>query len=69
MAAYLLRRSAMAALLLFGVATVTFLLVHAAPGDPADLYTADDMDPRARAAVVASFGLDRPLHVQYARWL
>ncbi|HKY33348.1 MAG TPA: ABC transporter permease [Candidatus Polarisedimenticolia bacterium] len=69
MLAYVARRAGVSALMLLGVATLTFLLVHAAPGDPADLYTAREMDPAARAAVLASFGLDRPLPEQYLRWL
>ena len=66
---YLLRRAALAVLLVFGIATLTFILIHAAPGDPADLYLADEMSPEARAAVLAAFGLDRPLPVQFGRWL
>ncbi len=69
MASYLARRAAVAVLLLWGVATVTFFLIHAAPGDPADIYLFDDMDPRARRAVLEAFGLDRPLLEQYGRWL
>lgn len=68
-ATYLIRRLATAALLLLGVATITFVLIHLAPGDPADLYLADEMEPGARAAVLAAYGLDRPLHVQYGLWL
>ena len=69
MGTYLIRRAATAVLLLFGVATITFVLIHLAPGDPADLYLADEMEPAAREAVLAALGLDRPLHVQYGSWL
>lgn len=69
MAAYLVRRAFVAILMLFGVATITFLLIHAAPGDPADLYLSREMDDGARAAVLATYGLDRPLTEQYFRWL
>lgn len=64
-----MRRAALAVLLLLGVATITFLLIHAAPGDPTDLFLDDEMTPASRAAVLAAYGLDQPLHVQYARWL
>ena len=66
---YLIRRVATALLLLFGVVTITFLLIHLAPGDPADLYLADEMEPQAREAVLAAYGLDKPLYVQYGHWL
>lgn len=50
------------------VLTLTFLLVRAAPGDPAALL----IPPGASASDVqrlrSDLGLDRPLAVQYARW-
>ncbi|HEX9565721.1 MAG TPA: ABC transporter permease [Gemmatimonadaceae bacterium] len=67
---FLLRRSAQGLLLVFLATTLTFLLIHAAPGEPFD-----DMlsDPRAteamRAAERARYGLDRPLAEQYGRFL
>ena len=66
---YLARRFIVAALLVLGVASLTFVLIHAAPGDPADMYLARDMDPAARQAVLAAYGLDRPLLTQYGLWL
>jgi peptide/nickel transport system permease protein len=52
-----------------GVVTLTFVLLHAAPGDPVDLM----LGPTATAEQVAeqrrSFGLDRPLPEQFTRWL
>lgn len=65
----LLLRVADAALLLWIVTTLTFALLHLAPGDPATLLIA----PTATAAEVsqlrARLGLDAPLPVQYVRWL
>ena len=62
------RRIAGALVLVWLVVSLTFLLVHAAPGDPAGLL----VSPTASAADVArlrtQLGLDRPLAVQYARW-
>lgn len=52
-----------------GVVTLTFVLLHAAPGDPVDLM----LGPTATAEQVAeqrrAFGLDRPLPEQFTRWL
>lgn len=55
--------------LVFGVMTVTFFLVHIAPGDPTDIFYNPDMSPQARELVRRSFGLDKPLHVQYGKWI
>lgn len=62
-------RLASALVLLWLVITLTFVLVRAAPGDPADLLAG----PAATAADIArargELGLDDPLAVQYARWI
>lgn len=58
-----------ALLLLWTVTTLTFALIHLAPGDPASLLIA----PTATADEVARqrslLGLDAPLPIQYGRWL
>jgi len=52
-----------------GVVILTFLLLHAAPGDPVHLL----LGPNATAEQVAiqreALGLDRPLAAQFATWL
>jgi len=68
MGAYVLRRLAQAALLLWIVNAVTFVWIHTAPGGPAMLQNPDlSRDQIARFR--ANLGLDDPLPVQYARWL
>lgn len=65
----LARRLGTAAVLLWLVVTLTFVLIRLAPGDPALFLvppTASDADvARARTAL----GLDHSMFVQYARWL
>jgi len=69
MIAYLLRRLLASSLLLFMVLTVTFALVHLAPGSPADRYL-DPRIPRAQSERLAElYGLDRPFMEQYVSWL
>jgi len=63
------RRLVDALVLLWLVTSLTFLLIHLAPGDPAALLiapsaSADDVQ-RQRALL----GLDAPLPLQYARWI
>ncbi len=64
-----LRRLGAAAALLWLVVTLTFVLVRAAPGDPSALLLPPTADAADEARLRAALGLDRPLAVQYARWL
>ncbi|MCM2578865.1 ABC transporter permease [Streptomyces meridianus] len=71
LARFLLRRTAVAVLLAFGVTLVTFVLTNVVPGDPA----AANLGQRAIGdpAVVDQFrkqhGLDQPLPAQYVTYL
>jgi ABC-type dipeptide/oligopeptide/nickel transport system permease component len=50
---------------LVGISIVSFLLIHAIPGDPARLLLGAKATPEAIAAIHAKFGLDRPVAIQY----
>lgn len=63
------RRALQAIPLLFGVATLIFLLLHLAPGDPTALWFNPNIPPEVLERMRVSMGLDQPLHVQYVRWL
>ena len=65
----LLRRLAGAALLFWLVLTITFALLRAAPGDPAQLLVAPTASAEDALRLRAELGLDQPVVVQYARWL
>lgn len=52
-----------------GVVTLTFVLLHLAPGDPVQRLLGPSATPDQRDAAVAAYGLDRPLAVQYGDWL
>jgi peptide/nickel transport system permease protein len=70
MTAFLLRRLLQGVATVLAVTTLTFLLVHAAPGEPY-AYVMDDarVTPAQREAFRHRFGLDQPAHVQYGRYL
>lgn len=68
MAAFLLRRLGHAMLVLLVVCTVTFAIVHAAPGGPS-LLADPKLSVAERAAIAERLGVDRPIPEQYARWL
>jgi peptide/nickel transport system permease protein len=56
-------------LLIWGVLTLTFFLVHLSPGDPMDRYISPRIPPETVALIRHQFGFDQPLHVQYFKWL
>jgi peptide/nickel transport system permease protein len=69
MLAYIARRGVAALGVLFGVATVTFVLNFVLPGDPARLLAGQRADAETIAAIQQQLGLDQPLPVQYVRFL
>lgn len=60
-----LRRLASAVLAVVGIIIVTFVLIHAAPGDPAASLAGEGGDPAHIELLRAEFGLDRPLPQQF----
>jgi peptide/nickel transport system permease protein len=68
MAGFLVRRLGHALLVLLVVCTVTFAIVHAAPGGPS-LLADPKLSVAERTAIAERLGLDRPLPVQYVRWV
>ena len=70
MIALLLRRAAHTLVVVAAVATLVFVLIHAAPGDPfAASLDNPNVTEEVRARWRASYGLDQPLPVQYGRYL
>jgi peptide/nickel transport system permease protein len=66
---YSVRRLVIAVPTLLGVAALTFLLAHIAPGDPAYYLAGDGGTPAYYALIRQQFGLDRPLPEQLVRYL
>ncbi len=67
---YLLRQLGTLAPTLFLVMTISFLLIHLAPGDPVQMYTGNiTLSSEARAALLHKYGLDQPLFNQYVNYL
>ena len=84
MAAYLAQRLLLMIPTFIGITLISFLIMRLAPGDPAELRAAGGVGAAAgggisiekRGAVDeamaqwrAQYGLDKPLHVQYAVWM
>ena len=51
------------------VATLVFLLLRLAPGDPAAILAGDIATPEQIAAIRARLGLDQPIWTQYVHYL
>ena len=69
MLSYLARRVLYALPIALAVSLFCFLLVHIAPGDPINAILPPDAPADLVAQVKATYGLDKPLPVQFALWL
>jgi peptide/nickel transport system permease protein len=54
---------------LFFVSVIIFVLINLIPGDAARLFLGEQAPPDALAALRRQLGVDRPLYVQYLRWV
>ena len=69
MTRYLASRFAGMAVVLLLVATLVFFITRLAPGDPAAVMLGEQASAADIAQLRASYGLDKPLPVQFAYWL
>ena len=64
---YFIKRILSALITVFFIITITFFLMKAIPGDP---FASEKMpNPEVRAAMMAKYGLDKPLLTQYLIYL
>ncbi|MCM2403987.1 ABC transporter permease [Rhizobium sp. S153] len=66
---YAIRRIMMLVPVFLAVSVIIFLILHFLPGDPIDNLLKVGAPPEQRTEMMARYGLDRPLPVQYAIWL
>ncbi|GJD53249.1 Dipeptide transport system permease protein DppB [Methylobacterium crusticola] len=66
---YVLRRILYTLPIVIGVSLVCFSLIHIAPGDPLSAVMPDGASPEVMAQIRQAYGFDRPLPVQYLKWL
>jgi peptide/nickel transport system permease protein len=69
MTAYLIRRLVGAAGVIFGVASITFVMVFLMPGDAARMYAGPRAPEETVERIREMWGLNDPLPVQYVRYL
>src|SRR6185436_4055370 len=65
---YLLRRALAVIPVMLVVATVAFVLIHLAPGDPASIIAGPDASADDIRKIERQLGLDQPLPVQLVHW-
>ncbi len=66
---YLIKRLSSAILVLFGIVTLVFLLIHLVPGDPVEVMLGESARPADREALRIALGLDLPLLQQWWQYL
>jgi peptide/nickel transport system permease protein len=66
---FVARRSLAAVPVLIGVSIVVFLTMKLIPGDAAQVLAGPQATAEQVQLIRQSLGLDRPLYVQYARWI
>lgn len=69
MGKYILRRVLLMIPIVLGVATLSFILMKLAPGDPAAAYLGDKATPENVAQLRQAWGLDEPMIIQYLQFL
>ena len=66
---YLIKRTLSALVVVWIVATLVFFMLRAVPGDPIAAMLFDVGDPAAAEELRQKYGLDKPVHIQYLKWL
>jgi len=69
MLTYLVHRLAGALLVILGVASIVFLLIHLVPGDPVEIMLGESASTADREALRAALGLDQPVGSQFLQFL
>ncbi len=53
----------------FGISVLVFFMIHLVPGDPAEMMLGERASKQALEELREQLGLDKPLHVQYGRFI
>ncbi len=69
LAGYIIRRLLWAAPVVFAISVMVFLLLRIAPQDPIDSLLGQRYDEEIAERLRAKYGYDRPLHIQYLKYV
>ena len=63
---YIVKRILLALVSLFAIITITYFLMNLMPGDP---FMSEKASEENHAILIAKYGLDQPVYVQYGKYL
>ena len=63
---YIVKRVLLALVCIFAIITITYFLMNLMPGDP---FMSEKASEENRAILIAKYGLDQPVYVQYGKYL
>lgn len=66
---FIIRRISVSIFIALGVLSLTFLIIHLAPGDPSSIYIRPEIDPETVANIRTQMGLDKPILKQFMLWI
>ena len=66
---FAIRRTFQLVVTLWAIATILFAMFRLMPGDPTTYIIAETMEPEVQQALIARYGLDQPMHIQYWEFL
>jgi peptide/nickel transport system permease protein len=69
MLTFILQRLLGALLVIFGVISIVFLLIHMIPGDPVEIMLGESASTADREALRMALGLDQPVWLQFQQYL
>lgn len=69
MVSYIVKRVLQMIPTLIGVSIIAFILIHAVPGDPAQMIAGHEASEQDVQAIRERLGLDQPLYVQYGTYV
>jgi peptide/nickel transport system permease protein len=69
MLTYILQRLLGALLVILGVVSIVFLLIHIIPGDPVEIMLGESASTTDREALRVALGLNQPIWVQFQQYL
>jgi peptide/nickel transport system permease protein len=55
--------------LIFGLLTITFIIIRLTPGEPSAIYVSTTVRPEIAEQIKINLGLNDPLHIQYLKWI
>jgi len=66
---YVIKRVLQLIPVMIGISIITFSMIYLIPGDPVRLLMGQHQDVEIAAAIRHELGLDKPVYVQYARYM